>query len=778
MRALYYSILMLLRGRSNNVTKTVSLTLGLFIGILLFACVVFQLSYNRFFPEPEQLHLTYLTNTLNDVPDNGSPYVYGPLAEALREHFPGQVADATVMRELDLGKYYKGDLRLPGLTVYADTHLFSTLGIPLLAGKAEDLQAPDAIFISRSLADKLREGQEMGTVIGMQLRRDRKTPYIIRGVFRDQPENTDIPFNVVASMSELWNDKRAGWGFDISYTVIVRFHNPRQDVAIVEVRLPELLKEYMPRFNKNPRDRWALSFRPLVDYHTENATVRTMILVMTVLAVAILLVAAFNYVLISVSSLSRRAREVGVHKCSGAGGGTIFGMFLAETGVIVLLSVVLAGLLMYLFRDFVEDVAVARLASLFSVQTLWLPALVTLLVFLSAGLLPSWLFSSIPVTQVFRRYTERNASWKRPLLFIQFMGVSFIFCFLLVVLHQYRTIINRPLGYDPVRVATCWANVGGSYANRVTLFGSLPMVEDYSCASQLVCEGYSGDTFDAGGGRMVNARLDWVSRTFLPMMHVDIVEGRNFNPAKSAPNSWADNDELIVNRTFVRRAGWEGNAVGRVMKFYGDNFTVAGVMEDYPVYSAYDEQTPVLVVLKENWGSTHYVRLKAPFEENLAALNRRMKEMFPADDVEFVSLEKQLDEQYTDVRRFRDAVLLASVAIFLITLMGLLGFVNDEVQRRSKEIAIRKVNGADAGDIIRLLTREIAWVALPAVALGCILASVFGRRWLDSFAEQAQTGGVAFAGVACLLLAVIGVCIVLRTRGIAHENPVKSIKSE
>lgn len=778
MRQLYYSILMLLRGRGNNVTKIVSLTLGLFIGILLFACVAFQLSYNRFYEKPEQLHLAYMTNILNGVPGEGFPYVYGPFAEALRENFPDQVEDATVMRDMDTWHFYNGSVRLPGHVIYADSHLFATMGIRILAGKQEDMQTPDAIFISRSMADKVREDGEVQTVIGKQLFLDRKNPYIIRGVFETLPENTDIPFDVVASMTELWNRQRAGWGFDISYAVVTRFRNPGQDIQLLEARLPELMKKYVPNFNKDTNNCWTFSFRPLVDYHMQNSTIRTMVLVMTILGIAILLIAAFNYVLISISSLTRRSKEVGVHKCNGAASSTVFGMFMTETAIIVLFSVLFSVLLMYLFRDFVEDVAAARLASLFTVQTLWIPTLVIVFVFLLAGVLPAWLFSSIPVSQVFRRYTERNTSWKRPLLFIQFMGVAFIFCFLLVVLHQYRTVINRPLGYDPTRVVISYANVGSSYDNRVAVFGSLPMVEDYTCASQVICEGYSGDTFDTGEGHKVNVRLDWVTRNFLPMMKINIIEGRNFTPESNQPDDLSDNRELIVNETFVRNAGWKGNAVGRIVQMFDVKYTVVGVMENYPVYSAYEAQTPVVLFFKENWGSTHYLRLKEPFAENLAALNRMMQEMFPADDVEFISLEKKLEEQYTDVRRFRNAVVLASISIFFITLMGLLGYVNDEVRRRSKEVAIRKVNGAGAGDIIRLLTRDIAWIALPAVFIGCICAYIFGHRWLDSFAEQSQTGLGAFLGVAISLLIIIAICIIYRTHRIANENPVNSIKSE
>ncbi|WP_294588431.1 FtsX-like permease family protein [uncultured Bacteroides sp.] len=775
MRQLYYSILMLLRGRSNNLTKTISLTLGLFIGILLFACVAFQLSYNRFFDKPEQLYLAYMTDVKSS---NEGINLYGPFAKAMREEFPEEVEDATVFRDDGMHTYYSGKKRLQEHTIWADWNLFSTLGIKVLAGKSEDLQAVDAVFISRSVADQISEGGELNTLIGKQLYLDRKRPFTIWGIFENLPENADFPFDVVRSMNELWNDNRAGWKHDISYSTIIRFRNPAKDVPIVEARLPEMMKKYMPDFNQNPDQRRICFFRPLTDYHTQNPTAHIMIVVMTVLAIAILLIAAFNYVLISVSSLTRRAKEVGVHKCSGAADGTVFGMFLTETAILVAISVLLTGTLMYVFRDLVEDVAAARLASLFTIQTLWVPVLVIIGVFLLAGILPAWLFSSIPVTQVFRRYSEGNTWWKRPLLFVQFAGVSFISGFLLVVLFQYRMVVERPLGYDPARVATMWSQAGGSYENRMSVFKSLPMVEDYSFGSHLICSGHSTENFNLDAEHKLSTRMRWVPGNFLPMMKIRIVEGRNFNPAHKNPDNWlAGSDELIVNETFVREAGWTGNVIGRVVDLYDLHFTIVGVMQDYLTTSAYESQKPEALLFKET-GGVHYVRLKEPFGENLAALNRIMQETFPADDVVFTSLEQKLDEQYTDIRRFRDAVLLASVSIFIVALMGLTGYINDEVHRRSKEIAIRKVNGALAQDIIRMLTRDVAWIALPAVLGGCVCASVFGRHWLNRFEEQAQVDTGGFALIAIFLLLVIAISIGLRTRRIANENPVNSIKNE
>ena len=135
--------------------------------------------------------------------------------------------------------FYHGNVRLSQRTIYADTHIFSTMGIKVLAGNAEDLKTVENIFISRSLADKICEGAELSTVIGKQLYLDRKLPVTVRGVFEDLPENTDVPFQVVASMNHFWNNKRGGWGFDISYASLIRFKNPEQDIPMVEARVPK-----------------------------------------------------------------------------------------------------------------------------------------------------------------------------------------------------------------------------------------------------------------------------------------------------------------------------------------------------------------------------------------------------------------------------------------------------------------------------------------------------------------------------------------------------------
>jgi hypothetical protein len=135
--------------------------------------------------------------------------------------------------------------------------------------------------------------------------------------------------------------------------------------------------------------------------------------------------------LISIATISRRAKSVGVHKCSGASSGNIFGMFLAETGVLVLLSVLFSFLLIINMGELIEDLLGTSLASLFAWDIIWIPLLTVVVLFLLAGGIPGKLFSRIPVTQVFRHYTDGKRGWKRSLLFVQFTGTSFVLGLLL-----------------------------------------------------------------------------------------------------------------------------------------------------------------------------------------------------------------------------------------------------------------------------------------------------------------------------------------------------------
>ena len=127
---------------------------------------------------------------------------------------------------------------------------------------------------------------------------------------------------------------------------------------------------------------------------------------------------------------------------------------------------------------------------------------------------------------------------------------------------------------------------------------------------------------------------------------------------------------------------------------------------------------------------------------------------------------------------FRNATIMSTVVMVFIMLMGLIGYTTDEVRRRSKEIAIRKVNGAEVSDVLHILSRDILYVALPAIVIGLVGAWYVNAAWMDSFSEKIPLSQVVYPLLGIVILLIIVGCVIWKSWRIANENPVNSIKSE
>lgn len=768
MKQLYYTIQTLLRGRGSNVIKVISLTLGLLVGILLFARVAFELNYDSYYSEPENLCITLRTGISDGIKKEPNIDNYGKLAEAIRENFPDEVEDATVLDLFSQSPlYHEGKKMEHVILATSKSHVFSTLGIKVLLGDVSQLDRVDVIFISRSLARRLfADANPIGKTINIEI----DYPLTVQGVFEDIPENTEFHFDGVYSFdtrSKQYGSERGGWGYDSSYHCMVRFRHPDEREK-VEVRMPEMLKKYIHNYKGQSEE---YSFMTPSQYHLQKPESRKIVMILSILGFAILLVAGMNNALISVSSLAQRAKSVGIHKCNGASDGHIYRMFLYESALLILLSLLFVTVLLFTFKLEIEDLSGASLKALFTWQTLWVPILVSLVLFLVIGLFPGKLFAAIPVTQVFHRFTAHRFVWKRSLLFIQFTGIAFILGLLMVILLQYHQVMTRDMGYKVDNLAVGWSPYREIDKMDGILRG-LPIVEEFCNASTIIYGGYMGQPYTDAHGKEFMGRIEFVDEHYVPVMGLQIIKGRNIQQDK----------EILINEEMVRQIGWTDSPIGKNLEDGKNNFgTIVGVVKDYVVQSAYMPQAPVALMSNLEWMNVLNKRniiLKEPFGENLAKINTLMKEAFPTVDIVFRSARQEIDKQYQEVRRFRNVVIIASIAILLIALMGLFGFVNDEIQRRSKEIAIRKVNGAEVPDILRLVSGNIFWTALSAVLVGIVFAYIVSNKWLEQFSDRVSVNGGHFLVVIIIILLLIMGSVIGRSWNVANENPVNSIKNE
>lgn len=773
MRHLYYTLQTLLRGHGGTAEKIISLTLGLAMGVLLFAQIAYELSFDRFYPNPDTLVMLRMRNVTKGVP--AAEYNYGtyrPAAADLSEAFPELVESACLTSNFWRPAFYKDDKKLDDIqTLFADTAYFATTGLTLLKGDPKDLALHSNAFISESMARQLY-GDE--NPIGKELSVEKLYNVTIRGVYADVPRNSIMPHDLLLPMAAMdWAYGAGTWGTNNLYGVLFRLKQPA-DVEAMNSRIQKAVEQYTdPHLGDDVVTEY--SVLPLYKVYRSLPDSTRRLVILGVLGFSIFFVSILNYVLRAVAAMSRRAKQVGVHKCSGADGWHILSMFLWETGLLVVVSILCGGALLWLLRGQVEELLGSRLADLFTWQTLYVPLGTVLLLFLVAGVVPGRIYARIPVTQVFRRYTDGKRSWKRGLLTVQFIGVSFIGSMLLTTVWQYHDLMTRSVGFraEGLAVGTVTGNIERAQGVADAIRRE-PYVEAVAGSGTSLLAHYSTNRLtDNQGNFICPLHFTLMDKEMPQVTGMTLLEGH-----------WPQHrGEAVVGRTTVETLKWGDTAIGRKLPVdpswagLEEPAIVTGVVENVRNMGFFASQTCTAFILNDRV-RTFNVRLKAPLDENLKRLNAFVKSTYPDLSLEFTTYQDIRREQNASVSTFRNTVWVTTACIILIVLMGLIGYVSDETQRRSKEIAVRKVNGAEASDILRLLSVDILKIAVLAVAAGMAAAWYVSGQWMQQFADSHLLSPAWYALLALLLLVLIVAVVVLKAWRIANENPVLSIKSE
>ena len=765
MKQLYYSIQTILRGKQANIIKIVSLTLGLLVSILLFARVAFELNYDSFYQDSEQLFLVKTTWVSDKGPSKPQSEVIYPTAQTIAEHFPDAVKSYTTAFLFGPNKVYHGKEKFSGDIVLADSLFFPTMGIKLYSGNSYELATPEVVFLSQTFAKEIFGSENP---IGKTLRYptyNGDAQLTVKGLYADIPENVSFTrFKAIVSFATLEKYRIAslGWTSGGNFNAFVRLKD-KSDAEVINRGINPIIDKHLPKDHYGQSIEVSVS--PLRDHHLENSDVKKMISIMLLLGFTILFTATLNYVLISVSSLAYRSKAIGVHKCNGANTGTIFGMFLYETAIIIGIVLFCIFFIILNFKEKIEELTDVSLAGLFSLQNLWAPIAVVIFLFIVGGILPGRLFSSIPVTQVFHSYTENKKRWKYPLLFVEFAGVTFLVGMMSIVFLQYHYTVSKDLGYDPTRVAFV-SHRFEEPDNALSNLRNMPFVEE--AANSDDCPMFYGAPFnvcDNNGNVLFNPRFSSFGNDYLSFMRMQLKAGKNIE----------GEGQILVNEAFVKEMGWKGSGVGEVVNGRG---TVVGVIRNFGFSGDSKEGTPIEIDWMSEPGYCMNVRLKEPFEENLAKLNGEMKKLYPEKELLFKSMERSLLDIHHSTEIFRDVTMYASLAILAITLMGLIGYTNDEIRRRSKEIAIRKINGAEVSSVLLLLSKDILYIAIPAVLIGITGVYYTGQLWLSQFKDILEISPLLYIAVCLAVLIFIIGCVIWKSWRIANENPVNSIKSE
>ena len=532
-------------------------------------------------------------------------------------------------------------------------------------------------------------------------------------------------------------------------------------------------------------------FTVLSDVYTQDPYIKKMGWIMSIVAFVLLFTSVMNYLLIIVGNLVSRSREMAVRKCYGAKPKNIHAIIFSEALVHVGLAVVLAALLVFLCKGTIENFLSAPISTLVLNRGSWILVVICLLVLLIGGFVPGWLYNKIPVAIAFRGYNENRNRWKLALLGIQFVISGLLFSLLYIVNGQYQLMLGLDLGYDYDNVAI--VSIDASDANQrqqcMAEIRRMPNVKDCCSTYSVPINGYNS------GGNMVGIpgddnntinimEMSGVDDNYFKMMNIPIVQGSLFTDRSDSCRQVII-DERCAEK-LIKTWHWKDGVVGKQITCTGHDenvFTVCGVcknvrwgdvrtcgdmMNGFPLLYFYSLKRSFYILVKFN-------ELK---EESLSELQTKVQSLYPNNKVIVKSYASELANQYASQLNFRNGILVAGIVTMIIALFGLVGYTSDEVNRRRKEIAIRKVNGAKVKDILRIFLKNIMKIALPCIIVGDIGAWLIARQWLMSFSEKITLTPLLFICVTILLLVIIALSVIINCYKVANSNPVKYLKDE
>lgn len=770
-----------------NIIKIVCLTTGLSIGLLLVARVYFNQTYDTFFDNADRTYILY-----EGFESEGEyikhPTTSGGYAHALKNASP-LVEKATRFRMLGGEMIYTlSDGRKLTLETacLADSNLFDIFNVPVTGGNPKDiLVTAGECVIPRSVAEKIG-GDVIGTTFRIPEFDDSYT-FTIAGIYDDFPLNSTIPNAFYFSMEsspEYSSGNNNFFGNDI-YSSYVRL----VPGATADDITPVLKSIMEQNVEKNMLEQFKLTVgaEPLTSHYASQDFVRTMDRMLSLLAAILLLCAGLNFLLIAVGQIGKRAKEMAVRKCYGTSDSRIFGMVMGESLFYLAVSVALAVLLVFCFPDLCSRLLDYTPAQLFTTGNVWwVIAAVCLVLLLLTGAIPAWIYCRTPVASAFRGNVKSRRGWKLALLSIQFFASGVLLCLLVLVVRQYRMVSSIDYGFDYSRIA--YVGLHGTKqsarADFVSELCNLSCVEEVATTSEVIGEGCSGNMVWLNSDPekfVVIADNYFVNSNFFDMMDMEFIQGETFTVGVDSTMN-----QVVVEKAFIdvlKTLTGEDTEyiVGKTFSIseHGGEFTVCGVVNDIHRGNVYhtDKRAGVwFPTLKAR--SNINIKLTEVTPETMAYVQEVIDRMFPDSNYRAMTMQNIIEARMAPVRDFATSVLIAGIAILIIAFIGLTGYTGDEVQRRAKEIAIRKVTGSPAVEIVGLFTRDILTVAVPALLAGVAVAGWAGRHWISQFAEQVSLSPFTMILCAVLLMLVITGVIALNTMGVASSNPVEHLRNE
>ncbi len=788
-----------------SLINVMGLAIGMACCLLILMFVADELSYDRYNTQGERI---YRFNAHSTIGGTTRHFAASPaaLAPAVKESVPEVLAYARLFQMGRAQFVYEGrNIDIPDFYA-ADEDFFNIFSHEFLAGDpAEALREPNKFVMTESAANQIfGTSDALGKVITIT-QGPQKFDFTVTGVIRDVPKNSHFQFSILLSTSTFRVPPSGGgqnrppqrsfldefYAFGAHSYILVA---ENADIAALDRKVRELVEARWGDFlRQRGVGRW-YELQNLFDIHLRSYYEGELgspgniqyVYLFGVVALFVLFIACFNFINLSTARSTLRAKEVGLRKVLGAERRQLVRQFLGESiflslvgmalGVLIVISVLPA------FNAFTRKAFTAF--ELFSPPVLAGLGLIMLLTGLGAGIFPAFVLSSFDPVKTIRGKLGaglKGRTLRLGLVVVQFTIAVFMIVGIVVVIRQIEYLKTKDLGFNREMLVVVPAGGPKNDALRNRILQN-PNVRSVSFDLTIPGQFTPDDTFvpeGRSGDDTIRTTSMTVGYGFLDTYEIELLWGRNFSPEFTTDTQ----EGLIINETTARELGWGADAVGREMvDFTADQsvrYRIIGVVRDFHHKSLRMAINPTS--LKLNPGFFQYVSVRistANVSSTLEFLENSFKELLPRFEYRYFFIDDDFRQKYPNEEKVQNIYTYFGALAIFVACLGLFGLASFTIERRTKEIGIRKALGAGVRRIVLSLQSEFLRAVLLANLAAWPLAFFIMSRWLRTFAYRISIEWWFFVFGGALSLVIAFLTVSYQSVKSARANPVDALRYE
>ncbi|WP_126973683.1 ABC transporter permease [Gynurincola endophyticus] len=764
----------LIRNKTNSLLNIIGLTVGFICVFCIASYVLHEYSFDQNHPDKENTYRIISNDVNTGTKDKmQSAMTYLPVRKFILEEIPEvkDIVRVKAYQQITVGN--ENELSIEKGFIWSDAGILNIFDIQLIEGhKKTALEAPGSVIIAKTAAKKY-----FGTtnIINRTIQVDKET-LTITGVFDDIPSNNHLQFTMVGAIQTLKNLEDPWSQQGHLYLSLSKNSDPLQVVKKINTSI----KSKIWWVSEAP----VFSLQPLQDIHLYSSNILVSpnsidiryLYLFAVIGLVIVLSTTFNCISLSIADIYNRKQNIGISKILGSSKLESIIQPVTECAILCFISAISAILFSLILIDDINQVMESSLSAAFLISTnnLLILAGLTFIVILISSAYPALLVSKFkPISLVNKQITPAKTKlvFRKPLMVIQNAIVIILLMVVIVVNKQMKHLGNDRLGFNKEQVIILKSPNFRQANTELTKQQIINLKEVSSASISMSTPLGGGISFFVDNIESPYYRSDFtVDQDYIQTLGMNIISGRDF--------TGTDTNSIIVNEAMVLAKNWQ-EPLGQKIDFFGTEREVIGVVQNFQMSNIRSEINPAVLGLGSQYKSNILVRMHPlNVESGIEKIQKIWSEINPAQPMTYSFLDTDFETLFkSEVKFQRLSKIFTGVAI-IITCLGLYAAILYAVQRRVKEIGIRKVLGASGNTIVSLLLKEYVMILFIAFIIAIPVSWWLMSKWLEDFAYKIPIEWWMFAVAGLAAFTIIMITTGYQAIKSALINPVKSLRSE